>query len=113
MSDIKELKDEELEMARMKAECDTTRADLNRGFPVSAEESKKITSWISEHEKILSDSTYGSVTTEWLGDFLNSTKARRKANEDRKNESISQLKRQYQELEDEMAAIDYEIDNAE
>ena len=64
-------------------------------------------------EKILSDFTYGSVTTEWLGDFLNSTKARRKANEDRKNESISQLKRQYQELEDEMAAIDYEIDNAE
>jgi len=68
---------------------------------------------VARIEKILSDSTYGSVTTEWLGDFLNSTKARRKANEDRKNESISQLKRQYQELEDEMAAIDYEIDNAE
>ena len=68
---------------------------------------------VARIEKILSDSTYGSVTTEWLGDFLNSTKARRKANEDRKNESISQLKRQYQELEHEMAAIDYEIDNAE
>ncbi len=60
---------------------------------------------VAHIEKILSDSTYGSVTTEWLEDFLNSTKARRKANEDRENEGISQLECKYQELEDEMAAI--------
>lgn len=50
---IKELtsehyKDEEL--AKMKAELETARADLRRGFEISEREDKDIENWIENHE---------------------------------------------------------------
>ena len=53
---VKEIKDEKYkdkEIARMKSECDTANANLRRGFPVSAEESKRITDWIAEQQSIM------------------------------------------------------------
>lgn len=69
LNEVKSSAYKDKELAKMKAKYDLANADLRRGFPVSAEESKKITTWISEHEKTCNNQS-GAIGGKYIYEFI-------------------------------------------
>lgn len=84
-----------------------------RIISLSAELEEDYSRNVAYLEKILLEGKYGAKTIDLLEEVLGNTKKRRKSNEERTNECIAQLDKQYQESEERIAELDYEIENVE